>query len=101
MSRVMPRPADRCPQCQLSFSSADLMLDHLNADHLRHPSSNRRERAASSTAQKAGLMSTSEAEIADLERMFRLPSRPRGRRVAIIAAIAVLLLIACAVAILG
>src|SRR5687767_5104183 len=97
----MPRPAERCPRCQLSFSSADLMLDHLTADHLRQPSSNDRDRSAASTAPKAVLTSTSAAEIADLERMFRQPSRPRARRVAIIAAIAALLLIAGAVAILG
>ena len=101
MSRVMPRPADRCPRCQLNFSSADLMLDHLNADHLRQPSSNGRERAAASTAPRAVLTSTPDAEVADLERMFRRPSRPRARRVAVIAAIAALLLVACAVATLG
>lgn len=101
MSRVMPRPANRCPQCQLSFSSADLMLDHLNADHLRQTALNGRERAGGSNAQKAVLTSTSDAEIADLERMLRRPSRPRVRRIAIVAAIAAFLLIACAVAILG
>lgn len=92
MSRVMPRSANRCPQCQLSFGSADLMLDHLNADHLRQTALNGRERAAASTAPNAVLTSTSDAEVADLERMFRQPSRPRARRVAVIAAIAALLL---------
>jgi hypothetical protein len=101
VSRVMPRPADRCPQCQLSFSSVDLMLDHLNADHGRQESSNDRSHAAASIVQKGKRTSIPDAEIADLERMFRQPSRPRARRVAVIAAIGALLLIACAVAILG
>jgi hypothetical protein len=101
VSRVMPRPAARCPQCQLSFSSADLMLDHLNADHLRHAALNSRERAGASNAPRAVLMSTSDAEVADLERMLRRPWRPRVRRVAIVAAIAALLLIAFAAATLG
>ena len=101
MSRVMPMPASRCPQCELSFSSADLMLDHLYADHPRQESSNDRKHTASRTAQMYVPTSLPDAEVADLERMFRRPSRPRARRVAIIAAIASLLLIAFAAAILG
>jgi hypothetical protein len=77
------------------------MLDHLNADHLRQTSSNDRKRTSASTAPKHLLTSLPDVEAADLERMFRQPSRPRVRRFAVVATIAVLLVLACAVAILG
>jgi hypothetical protein len=77
------------------------MLDHLNADHLRQTSSNDRERTPASTAPKHVLTSQPDVEIADLERMFRQPSRPHVRRLAIVVAIAVLIVLACGVAVLG
>ena len=101
MSRVMPRPASRCPRCLVNFDSTDLMLDHLNADHLTQTSSSGRVGAATSAAASSMLMSMSDAEVADLERAFRRPARPRHRRVSVIVAMAALLLIVCAVAVLG
>jgi hypothetical protein len=77
------------------------MLDHLNADHLRQTTSNDRERRSVSTAPKHGRTSRPDVEVADLERMFRQPSRPHVRRLAVVVAIAVLIVLASAVAVLG
>ena len=101
MSRVMPRPVSRCPRCQLAFGSADLMLDHLNAHHLTQPSSAGHCVAQEITNAHAVHAPVSDVVLADLERAFRLPSRPRRRRGLVIVALVGLLLVASVVVVLA
>ena len=99
MSLFMPRPASRCPRCQLAFGSSDLMLDHLSADHLRKGSTRSRVVARERTiTQTASTMSDG---VADLERAFRRTHRPHRRRVAMTVAVTAFLLLAVAVVILA
>jgi hypothetical protein len=92
VSRVMPKPASRCPRCRLAFGSTDLMLDHLNARHLSKASSVGHGPAQEVTDGHV-VHALESGTVADLERAFRRPSRPRHRRGPVIVAIVALLLL--------
>jgi hypothetical protein len=91
MFRGTPTPASRCPRCQFAFGSADLMLDHLNADHLAHASPD--GIAHGRTGAPAAFLPVSDAVLAGLETAFRSSSGNRHPRGLILAAVLVLLLL--------
>lgn len=125
MARVTPRPASRCPRCQFAFASADLMLDHLSAEHLRRTASDtrvvRRYDAGAyprtpgrdagaylrppipDAAAHVPLTPEADAVLADLERTYRRSSsrRPYRPRRSVLVAILTLLLITWLVVILA
>lgn len=92
MSRVMPKPANRCPRCRLAFGSTDLMLDHLNARHLRRATSVGHFPAQEVTDAHV-VHALESGTVAELEPAFRRPSRPRHRRGSVIVTIVALLLL--------
>jgi hypothetical protein len=100
VSRVMPKPASRCPRCRLAFGSTDLMLDHLNARHLSKASSVGHGPAQEVTDGHV-VHALESGTVADLERAFRRPSRRRHHRGSVIVTIVALLLITLVMALLA
>lgn len=99
---VVHMPASWCPRCRLRFASIDLMLDHLNREHLRSTSANGLHLAPTRPRVR---LSTSEIDSAldEIGRAFQAPvlhgpvslapARQRPRRQSLLSVIGPLLLV--------
>lgn len=83
-------PADLCPRCQLSFSSMDSMLDHLNS-HLREPRAGTTEPVLEGTTLS---MRQLDDALDGLERALRMPEQRHRPRLSPTAFFLILLFIA-------